>query len=64
MDKQFCNKCGKPFDLWDTQEDFSIMKRLGYGTKNDGGILDLHLCCQCMDELVDECDISPIEEDT
>lgn len=40
------------------------MKRLGYGTKNDGDILDLHLCCQCMDKLVDECDISPIEEDT
>ena len=39
MDKQFCNKCGKPFDLWDTQEDFSIMKRLGYGTKNDGDII-------------------------
>lgn len=55
-----CNMCGKPLDTFDTQEDFSIHRKLGYGTKNDGSVLDLHLCCDCLDRLVDNCMISPI----
>ena len=55
-----CNMCGKTLDTFDTQEDFSIQRKLGYGTKNDGSVLDLHLCCDCLDRLVDECTISPI----
>lgn len=57
-----CNKCGKQFDLWDFQEDFSISRTLGYGTKYDGSQLDMHLCCDCMTELIDACKISPIKE--
>lgn len=59
-----CNKCGKPLDLWDTQEDFSIRRSLGYGTKYDGDKLDIHLCCNCMEKLIDECNISPISDNT
>lgn len=55
-----CNKCGKHFDIWDTQEDFSIYRRLGYGSKHDGDDLELDICCDCMDELIDSCKVSPI----
>lgn len=59
-----CNKCGKKFDIWDTQENFSIYTRLGYGTKYDGDNLELDLCCECMEKLIAECAISPIKENT
>ena len=58
-----CNKCGKEFDFWDSQEDFEIQKdELGYGTKHDGQALELNLCCQCMSELISECKISPVSD--
>lgn len=55
-----CNKCGKKFNIWDTQEDYSIYKQLGYGTKYDGASLELDLCCDCMEKLIDECVILPV----
>lgn len=57
-----CNKCGKTFDMWDDQNGFGARTRLGYGSKYDGDILELDLCCKCMDELIDECTISPLIE--
>lgn len=62
--KNICNKCGKTFDFWDTQEDFSIERSLGYGTKYDGSTLELDLCCECMEKLIEECVISPISDNT
>lgn len=59
-----CNRCGKELDIWDKQERFSIHTRLGYGTKYDGDILEINLCCSCMEKLIDECVISPIKENT
>lgn len=60
-----CNKCGRVFNIWDTQENFSIKRSLGYGTIYDGDKLDINLCCECMEKLIEECAISPIiEEDT
>ena len=59
-----CNKCGKTFDMWDMQEEFSIKKKLGYGTKYDGDDLDLCLCCDCMEKLIDSCILSPIISNT
>lgn len=58
----YCNKCGKKMDMWDIQEDFSMQRHLGYGSKHDGDILDLDLCCDCMDELIDSCVISPVTD--
>lgn len=56
-----CNMCGKPFQLWDAQEDFSIHKHpLGYGTKYDTEDLELHLCCECMEKIIDMCKINPV----
>ena len=60
MKHHYCNLCGKSFDFWDEQEDFSIHKELGYGTNYDGDTLKLHLCCECMNKIVKECKISPI----
>lgn len=57
-----CNKCGKTFNTWDTEEGFSFYTRLGYGMSHDGDILELDLCCGCMEELIDSCVISPIVE--
>ena len=63
--KIICNKCGKEFDIYDEQENFSIHSyQIGYGSKYDGSGLQLDLCCECMDELIDSCKISPIEENT
>ncbi|MBP5462722.1 MAG: hypothetical protein J6Y20_11470 [Lachnospiraceae bacterium] len=59
--KILCNKCGREFDIWDEQESFSIYKRLGYGTKFDGDNLKLNICCDCMEKLIDECVITPVE---
>lgn len=59
-----CNKCGKKFDLWDIQEDYSIYRRLGYGTKHDGDNLELDLCCKCMEEIISLCTISPIVDNS
>lgn len=55
-----CSMCGKQLDLFDTQEDFSIHRHIGYGSKYDGDMLDIHLCCECMDKIIDSCKSSPI----
>lgn len=58
-----CNKCGKPFDFWDEQENITVTRRIGYGSTHDGEYLSLHLCSHCMDELLDSCLISPTYEE-
>lgn len=58
----YCNKCGKKMDMWDIQENFSIQRNLGYGSKYDGDDLDLDLCCDCMDKLIESCMISPVTD--
>lgn len=56
-----CNKCGKLFNIFDSDLDFSIIhNELGYGTKYDGEALELHLCADCMDSIIDSCEISPV----
>ena len=60
---EICNKCGKEFDIWDSQENFSIHRRLGYGTKYDGSDLKMNLCCNCMEKLIDGCKFSPIKDE-
>ena len=63
MSRQYiCNKCGKTFDIWDTQEHFHIYVDCGYGTQHDGSRIELDLCCSCMETLVAECKINPVIE--
>lgn len=66
MTKRFCNVCGCEFDEWDEQEDFSLERRIGYGSTHDGEVIRLDMCCRCFDEFVDtylipRCSISPLE---
>lgn len=62
--KTICNKCGREFDMWDEQENFSICTQCGYGTKYDGCRIELDLCCECMEKLIGECEISPVISET
>lgn len=62
MRQTLCNICGNKFDFWDEQENYSIYTTIGYGSKYDGEHLKLDICCKCMDNLIDRCGISPIEE--
>lgn len=55
-----CNLCGKSFDFWDEQENYVVHRIIGYGSKHDGDCIDLHVCCGCMDALIDSCEISPV----
>lgn len=53
--------CGKDLDLFDTQEGFSFWSpQIGYGSKYDGERLELDLCCDCMDRIIEQCKISPV----
>lgn len=56
-----CNLCGRPLDEFDRQEDFSIHRYLGYGTKHDGERLNLSICCRCMDTIIDQCEVTPVD---
>jgi hypothetical protein len=60
--KKCCNLCGKDLNLFDKQENFSIHKEIGYGSEHDGDTLDLQICCECMDEIIKKCVLSPITE--
>lgn len=64
--KTLCNLCGKEFNELDKQEGFGIHTRVGYGSKFDGGDVELDLCCKCFDKmmyrLLPECKINPITE--
>jgi hypothetical protein len=62
--KRICNFCGKEMDMWDAQQRFTICGRIGYGSIHDGDFVCLHLCCNCFDVLVSNCEISPIREET
>lgn len=56
----YCNKCGKKLDMWDLNAGFIMHHHLGYGSKYDGDDLDLDLCCECMDDLIESCEIPPV----
>lgn len=57
---RICNCCGKEMDFFDIQEDFTISRKVGYGSKYDMMIIDLHLCGDCFDKIVDGCKESPV----
>lgn len=57
-----CNICGKELDEADRHQCFSLYQKIGYGSKYDGMYVSIDLCSSCMDSLIDECKISPLEE--
>ena len=58
----YCNYCGKEFDKADMTGGIRIAHFLGYGSIHDGNHLTLDLCSDCLDNLIDSCKISPLEE--
>lgn len=58
--KTFCNKCGREMDIFDTTLRFGLYKRLGYGSIHDGDYIELDICCDCLDAIIDSCVIDPI----
>ena len=57
---EYCNLCGREMDFADAVADFKLYKYLGYGTKYDGDLLDMKICCKCMERLIDACAKSPV----
>ena len=61
-----CNMCGKTFDIWDHQENFCVDRCLGYGSAHDFEHIQLNLCCQCFDKVIDwilpQCKHNPMSE--
>lgn len=49
--KKICNLCGRELNMFDLNEDFSIAKQCGYGTKYDGCVVKIRICCNCIDNL-------------
>lgn len=58
--KTQCNLCGKIFDTFDEQHDIKIVRRMGYGSMYDGDDIELDICCECIDNLIEKCEISPL----
>ena len=59
--------CEKDFDEWDTQEGFGLHYHVGYGSEFDGHTINLDLCCDCFDKMMNDyivpkSKISPVEE--
>lgn len=50
---RICNMCGNRFDFWDEQEDFSFQRYIGYGSRYDFSHIDICLCCDCFDKVMD-----------
>ena len=57
----YCNKCGKQIDQCNNYLGLSVHCAVGYGSDYDGDVLDLDLCSQCTDNLINSCVISPVE---
>ena len=49
-----CNLCGSVFNEWDIQQDIGIHKQICYGSKHDTEYINLDLCCDCFDKVMDE----------
>lgn len=57
---KYCNICGIKLDEYDSHANYSIHKKIGYGSKYDGSFMHLNICIECMDKLIDKCVIKPI----
>lgn len=61
MEKKIvCSRCGTELDAFDVQQDFTIHKKVQYGSIYDGCTVHYQLCCDCFDHLVGECRVNPV----
>lgn len=58
--KVYCNCCGKEFGTFDYFVAQPISFTAGYGSKYDGEGIKIDICADCLDKLIDSCEISPI----
>lgn len=68
MRKCMCNICGKEFDEFDWQNSFGVHQAVMYGSQFDGFAINLDLCCECFDKLMEDYILpraahNPVEED-
>lgn len=59
----FCNCCGKEMDEMDKCGVTSISRILGYGSKYDGAYVEIDICADCFDKLIESMKINPILSD-
>lgn len=58
-----CNVCGKKIPEVE-MDHFSLVGRVGYGSRlYDGDYLELDICNDCLDNLINRCKIHPIKND-
>lgn len=62
-----CNVCGNTVEqVFENQMLISIHERIGYESEHDGSMLDLDICSDCFDKLIDsfagKCVINPMKE--
>lgn len=60
MAKNVCNCCGKELGDYDQDYDYTFVVRMGYGTSHDLEYAEIHMCCACLDKLVEGCAVNPI----
>lgn len=54
MAKQtICNLCGKTVDEHMMECQFSIHTMMTYGSRHDGDLLDIDLCQECADKVIE-----------
>lgn len=57
---KICNICGKEFNKSDYDKKIKIITTCGPGSKHDGNLVIMDICCDCMDKLIDNCVESPL----
>lgn len=57
-----CNMCGREMDEADLKNGLCAERRAGTGFVYADKAMRLDLCCDCLDNLIDSCRISPITE--
>lgn len=49
-----CDLCGKFLNEHDELESFGLHCEVGYGSKYDGCSINIDICCECFDKMMDE----------
>lgn len=52
--KHKCTMCGKEFDIFDEQQGIEMDHRCGYGSHHDMSRIQLKLCNECFDKVMDK----------
>lgn len=53
--------CGKDIDDNEREDSWGFVDTLGYYSKYDGSKITMDLCPECVDKIIEQCIISPIE---